>query len=194
MLRRFASVVAGGALAITSYSVVAAVPAAAWERFPNTIEVTKVVVGEHRGVGYQVVVECQQEENGGIGLFNGDGFSETLTFPPEGGTQEVGAPSGATCTIVETHDGGATHVTVEPDTCEFPEGDKMVPVPAGPGAGASLDNHLDNHEGETCEVTVTNTFEEEEPVVGPAGPPGPPGPPGEAAPAAAVTARARFTG
>jgi Domain of unknown function (DUF5979) len=191
MLRRFASVMAVGAMALTSYGVMAAAPAAA-ERLPNTVEVTKVVVGEHHGVGYQVVVECQQEENGGIGLFNGDGFSETLTFPPEGGTKDAPAPSGSTCTIVETHDGGATFTTVEPSTCEFPANDKLLTA-GGPGASVQA-QPIDNHEGETCEVTVTNTFEEEEPVVGPAGPAGPPGPPGEAGAARAVTAQARFTG
>jgi hypothetical protein len=181
MLRRFAAVMAVGAMAVTSYSVVAAAPAVA-EPPKNTVEVTKIVVGEHKGVGYQVVVTCERIEDnevreGVAGLFN-HGEPETLTFPPEGGTEEVKVGDGFTCTIVETHDGGATHVTVDPPTCEFPEEDKITTfVP---------------NEGETCEVTVTNTFEEEEPVVGPAGPPGPPGPPGAAA-AQAVVAEARFT-
>jgi Domain of unknown function (DUF5979) len=189
MLRRFASVMAVGAMAVTSYSVLAAAPAGA-EPPKNTIEVTKVVVGENKGAGYQVVVECKRIENDEstqardaiAGVFN-FGEPETLTFPPEGGgPKEVKVPDGRTCTIIETHDGGATHVTVESDqdgnTCTFPE------------EKADSASVVDG--GKTCKVTVTNTFEP--PQAGPAGPPGPPGPPGEAAAAQAVVTTARFTG
>jgi hypothetical protein len=133
-------------------------------------------------------------------LSNGDhnDFPQTLVFPPEGGTQDVKVEvrrSGKTCTIVETHNGGATHTTVDPDTCEFPPKEPVIMAPTGPGTNVTA-NINEDHEGETCEVTITNTFEPKEKKVGPAGPPGPPGPPGVAAAAAArpVTAQARFTG
>jgi hypothetical protein len=186
MLRRFASVVAGGALAITSYSVMVTAPASAGERKPNHVEVTKVVVGDSKGTGFQVVVDCKKHDDG-IMVFGENGSGpETLTFGPTGGTQTADAPEDSTCTIVETHDGGASKVEVSPSTCEFPKEDKET-VPAAT---------IDNHEGLTCEVTVTNTFEPKAEEVGPAGPQGPPGPPGETAvqPAQAVVSRGRFTG
>jgi Domain of unknown function (DUF5979) len=192
MLRRFASVVAVGAMALTSYGVMAAAPAAA-DPQPNKIVVTKVVVGENKGVGYTVVVDCKDIDDGGLrSLFNGNG-SEELHFPPDGGDpQDLEVFDGKECTIIETHNGGASFTTVESDqdgnTCTFPRNDTITA--GGPGAGAAP---LPD-EPKTCEVTVTNTFEEPEPVVGPAGPPGPPGPPGEAAAAQAVAARPRFTG
>jgi hypothetical protein len=201
MLRRFASVAAGATLALTSYGVMAAAPAAAGEPIKHKIVVTKVVVGENQGVGYEVVVDCQKvEENGPVdpeALFNGDhnDFPQTLVFPPEGGTQEVEVKvfrSGKECTIVETHNGGATHTTVDPSTCDFPKKEPDLMLPTGPGTHVTgIEN---GHEGETCEVTVTNTFEAPKPVVGPAGPAGPPGPSGQPAAAVAVRAQARFTG
>jgi hypothetical protein len=180
MLRRFASVVAVGAMAVTSYSVMVAAPASAGEiKKPNTVKVTKVVVGDSHGEGFQVVVECKQTEEDKITLGSS---SKTLTFGPDGGTQDVKAANGVTCTIVETHDGGATTVDVSPSECVFPEELKL---------GATVTSEP---EGKTCEVTVTNTFVPEEEQAGPAGPQGPQGPPGESAAATAVVSTARFTG
>jgi Domain of unknown function (DUF5979) len=185
MLRRFASVVAGGVLALASYSIMLAAPASAGPGvpFPNTVKVTKVVEGDSKGAGFQVEVTCEQQVNDfneSNALVNGT-HSETLTFGPEGGTQEAKAPFNSTCTIIETHDGGSSKVEVSPSTCDF-----TVPLPV---------ERTDAIEPETCEVTVTNTFEPPPPgPAGPAGPPGPPGPPGEAAAATAVSAQARFTG
>jgi hypothetical protein len=181
MLRRFASVLAGGAMALTSYGVMTAAPAAADPPTKHEIVVTKVVEGEHKGVGYEVVVDCQKVENNvdpvEAQFGEGNDFPQTLVFPPGGGTQTVEVKvfrSGKHCTIVETHSGGASHVTVEPSECNFPGKHQVEAVEAV--------------DGEDCHVTITNTFKKPEPQVGPAGPPGP------AVAAQAVTAVARFTG
>jgi Domain of unknown function (DUF5979) len=180
MLRRYASVLAGGVLALASYSAVVAAPVSAGAGSFHTVEVTKVVVGDSKGTGFQVEVICEQHENNT--LANGSTHTETLTFGPQGGTETAGAPVNSTCTIVETHDGGATKVDVSPSTCDFT-------LPDGPGVEAARITP------QTCEVTVTNTFEPPQAgPAGPAGPPGPPGPPGEAAAAQAVVTTARFTG
>jgi hypothetical protein len=179
MFRRFAAACAGGALALMSYSVMTAAPASAG-KFVNTVEVTKVVVGDSHGAGFQVEVTCEEKDGEVESEVNGSS-SETLTFGPQGGTQSVGAPPNSNCTIVETHDGGASKVDISPSTCEFHNEEiDSASVPGGPP------------ESPPCEVTVTNTFEP--PQAGPAGPPGPPGPQGEAAAAQAVVSVARFTG
>jgi hypothetical protein len=172
MLRRFASVMAGGALAVTAYSVMVAAPASAGGP-SNTVEVTKVVQGDSKGTGFQVVVTCEPEK--------GSTHSDTLTFGPQGGTESSNAPLNSTCTVVETHDGGASNVTVSGSPCDFTLKDEagsavQLPVP------------------KKCSVTVTNTFVPEVEEAGPAGPPGPQGPPGESAAATAVVSTARFTG
>jgi hypothetical protein len=172
MLRKFASVMAGGALALTAYSVMVAAPASAG-KFSNTVEVTKVVQGDGHGEGFQVVVTCEPKK--------GSTHTETLTFGPQGGTQDAGAPFNSTCTVVETHDGGASKVEVSGSPCDFTVVDEEV-APADPPPLKS------------CQVTVTNTFEPEVEQAGPAGPPGPQGPPGESAAAQAVVSTARFTG
>jgi uncharacterized protein DUF5979 len=176
MLRRFASGMAGGALALTSYSVLVAAPASAGPvpEPKNTVEVTKVVVGENPGGGFTVEIRC---------VIGNKGNLQTLTFGPEGGTKSVEAPAGSTCTVEETGTGGASKVEVSGSPCDFPPLDDVVPV-----AQVTI--------GETCKVTVTNTFVKAE--AGPAGPPGPPGPPGETVvevqPAQAVVSTARLTG
>ena len=182
MFRRFAAAGAGGALALLSYSVMVVAPASAGPvpLLPNTVKVIKVVVGDSKGTGFEVVVTCEQKEAPASVAVDGFTHTETLTFGPQGGTETAGAPFNSTCTIVETHDGGASKVEVSPSTCEFT-------------------NELTRAvEGQTCEVTVTNTFvpeQEEAGPAGPAGPQGPPGPPGESAVAAtAVVSTARFTG
>jgi Domain of unknown function (DUF5979) len=175
MLRRFASVMAGGALALASYSVMVAAPASAGEATKNEVEVTKVVEGTSKGAGFEIVVTCPTKN------FTA---TRTLTFPPEGGTQSAkNLPHDSTCTTVETHDGGASNVTVSGDNpCVFPEQDAKEALPI-------------DGVGKTCHVTVTNTFVPEVEEAGPAGPQGPPGPPGESAVAAtAVVSTARFTG
>jgi hypothetical protein len=181
MLRRFASVMTVGAMAVTSYSVLLPAPASAGERKPNHVEVTKVVVGDSKGAGFQVVVECKKNEEDNKLILNHDSGPETLTFGPQGGTETADAPENSTCTIIETHDGGASKVEVSPSECVFPKEEQAAPAA-----------QIDGDEREPCKVTVTNTFEPPKP--GPAGPAGPPGPPGEAAAAQAVTAQARFTG
>ena len=77
MLRRFASVMAVGAMAVTSYSVLVAAPASAGERKPNHVEVTKVVVGDSKGAGFQVVVECKKNEEDNKLILNHDSGPET---------------------------------------------------------------------------------------------------------------------
>jgi hypothetical protein len=182
LLRRFAAAGAGGVLAVMSYSMLVAAPASAGAPvLPNTVKVTKVVEGDSKGAGFQVEVTCEPKQNEANAESDGGSHSETLTFGPQGGTEEAKAPLNSTCTIVETHDGGASKVVVSPDTCDFTneiKADEAIIIEPIPG--------------ETCEVTVTNTFEP--PQAGPAGPAGPPGPPGEAAAAQAVVSVARFTG
>jgi hypothetical protein len=184
MFRRFAAASAGGVLALASYAVWAAGPASAGVPvLPNTVKVTKVVEGESKGTGFEVEVTCEPNEDNVDAQVSGDGHSETLTFGPNGGTEEAKAPPNSTCTIVETQDGGASKVVVEPPTCEFHNEEiDLASVPGGPP------------EGKPCEVTVTNTFEEEKEQAGPPGPSGAPGPPGQAAAATAVLTVARFTG
>ena len=183
MLRRFAAASAGGALALMSYSVMVGAPASAQDLLLNKVEVTKVVVGDSKGTGFQVVVTCVAEPLGVEAAADGFTHTETLTFGPKGGTETAEAPLNSTCTIVETHDGGASKVEVSPSTCDF----TVTPAPEA---------EADRITGKTCEVTVTNTFVPEVEEAGPAGPPGPPGPPGESAvqAATAVVATARFTG
>jgi hypothetical protein len=202
MLRRFGSVMAGGALALTSYAVMAGAPASAQpiELFlPNKIEVTKVVEGQNKGVGYEVVVQCQRrdDEMAASLVDGGKVFSKTLVFGPDGGEKEVRAPFGATCTVIETHNGGATRTEVTGSPCEFNTEEQ---------ASADAVRRI---EGETCEVTVTNIFDPKPaPLPGPPGPPGPEGPAGaagaagaagvsattQASAAQAVVGTARFTG
>jgi hypothetical protein len=185
MLRRFAAASAGGALALMSYSVMVAAPASAQPELFNKVEVTKVVVGDSKGTGFQVVVTCVAEPLGIAAASDGFTHTETLTFGPQGGIDTAKAPLNSTCTIVETHDGGASKVDVSPSTCDF----TVKPAPKDEATRILP---------QTCEVTVTNKFvPDNDNVVGPAGPQGPPGPPGESAVAAAATAvvsTARFTG
>jgi hypothetical protein len=179
MLRRFASVVAGGALALTSYSVMAGAPAFAGEK-KNTVEVTKVVKGENIGGGYTVAVTCRESENHDLSTLNHNGpKTETLTFPPEGGTDSVKVGDDKICEVEETGTGGASNVEISGSPCDFTDTESVT---------AKVD------EGKTCKVTVTNTFVKAE--AGPAGPAGPQGPAGESAvsPAQAVVSTARFTG
>jgi Domain of unknown function (DUF5979) len=186
MFRRLAAASAGGVLAVTSYAVLIAVPASAGAPIlPNTVKVTKVVEGDSKGAGFQVEVTCEPKDNNvdNVGAEVNGGSSETLTFGPQGGTEEAKAPPNSTCTIIETHDGGASKVVVDPSTCDFTNEIKF---------DSASEIIIEPIEGETCEVTVTNTFEP--PQAGPAGPAGPPGPPGEAAAAQAVVTTARFTG
>jgi hypothetical protein len=140
---------------------------------PNKIEVTKVVNGENKGVGYEVVVQCERRDDEMVasGVLDGKVFFKTLVFGPDGGEKEVRAPFGATCTVIETHNGGATHTEVTGAPCEFNKEKE---------ASADLVRKI---EGETCDVTVTNTFEPK-----PLPPPGPPGPPGPEGPAGATGA------
>jgi hypothetical protein len=177
----------------------AAAPAGAGELFlPNKIEVTKVVNGENKGVGYEVVVQCERRDDEMLasGVLDGKVFFKTLVFGPDGGEKEVRAPFGATCTVIETHNGGATHTEVTGAPCEFNKEKE---------ASADLVRKI---EGETCDVTVTNTFDPKPaPRPGPPGPPGPEGPAGaagaagvsavsagQASAAQAVVGTARFTG
>jgi uncharacterized protein DUF5979 len=164
MLRRCAAAGVSGVLAVMSYAVMVGAPASAGGGPSNKVEVTKVVRGQNIGAGYTVVVTCERLN---------ETQTKTLVFGPEGGTETASVPFESTCTVVETHDGGASHVEVSGSPCEFNVGTVV--------------------ESETCQVTVTNTFEPKAEEVGPAGPQGPPG---ETAvqPAQAVVSRGRFTG
>jgi hypothetical protein len=205
MLRRFASVMAGGVLALTSYAVMAGAPASAGaiREIPhNKIKVTKVVEGTNKGVGYEVVVDCKEPRMltfAGAELFMGNQGPKELTFGPDGGTKWVEAPPGSICTVIETHSGGATRTVVEGSPCDFSFKDGDVPK-------LDADATFIPEPPPPCEVTVTNIFDPKPaPLPGPPGPPGPEGPAGaagaagvsattQASAAQAVVGTARFTG
>ena len=163
MFRRYASVVAGGVVALASYSVIAGAPASGQQieidRRPNTVEVTKVVKGTNPGGSFTVVVKCEQRKmivaNTPMG---GGSVTETLLFGPDGGEKDVKAAFGSTCTVAETGTGGASHVEIIGSPCEFNKD-------TADSEAARVDG-----KHETCKVTVTNTFDP--PLPGPPGPPG----------------------
>lgn len=107
----------------------------------GTVEVTKVIDGagaETYGAGpFTAVVTCTWVKDG-----------VTLTIPlPDGGVLELNADNGyagtitgliagASCTVVETVDGGATSTTYTPT-------DGVVTVPSGAAAEAGITNTFD---------------------------------------------------
>jgi hypothetical protein len=87
-----------------------------------TLTVTKAVVGDPGGATFDILVDCVADEANGmvpvpIELAQDtdypNPFSTTLTFGPDGGSQDIVFDGAYTCEVTETDTGGASSVAGE---------------------------------------------------------------------------------
>jgi hypothetical protein len=96
----------------------------------GVIDVNKIVTGSAPAdTSFSITVQCQAppEEEQPVPRDLPDGekapFTKTLTFGPTGGSQQIIAESGSTCTATETPPPGCTLVSIDPASFSVFEGE-----------------------------------------------------------------------